>query len=215
MKDALNVNIVSNFNKLKGIVVDLGCGERPFEKDILIYAERYVGVDWSNTLHKSKIDVLADLNAKLPFDNASFDGVVSFEVLEHLSEPQMMLSEAHRILKDNGIIILSIPFQWWIHEAPWDFQRYTKYGLEYQFQKAGFINIQIVETTGFWVLWVLKLNYQLLRLTKGSYLKRNFFRPLLMLFWYLNQKIAIFLDKKWSEKNETAGYVVSANKGHK
>lgn len=120
---------------LSGIVIDLGCGERPFEFDILKYADQYIGVDWSSTLHQLRADIVADLNKPLPIEAESADHIVSFEFLEHLAEPQVMLSEAFRILRPNGRLTLSVPFQWWVHEAPWDYQRFTRYGLEYQLKK--------------------------------------------------------------------------------
>lgn len=212
MKRAINLKVLNKLHFLSGSVVDLGCGERPFEKDILKYADSYKGLDWSNSFHDTKADIIADLNKPLNIDSESIDGVVSFEVLEHLSEPDMMLNEAYRVLKKGGVIVISIPFQWWVHEAPWDYQRYTRYGLKYHFDKAGFTDIEIEETTGFWLLWILKFNYQIVRLVRGPYIMRQLIRLFLIPFWFLNQWIAIFLDKYWEEKNETAGYVVFAKK---
>lgn len=197
---------------LSGIVIDLGCGERPFESDILKYANHYIGVDWSSTLHQLKADIVADLNKPLPIETESADHIVSFEVLEHLAEPQVMLSEAFRILRPNGGLTLSVPFQWWVHEAPWDYQRFTRHGLEYQLKKAGFENIIIQPTTGFWSMWILKLNYQLTRLIRGPRIMRILIRLCLIPFWWLWQILAILLDAIWKEERETAGYFVTAQK---
>lgn len=212
IKRALNRKITHRLEKIRGSVIDLGCGLRPFELDILKYADTYIGADWSNTLHDTKADIVADLNQPLSIESQSFDSVVSFEVLEHLCEPQMMLKEANRILKKGGVLILSMPFQWWVHEEPWDYQRFTRYGLEYQLKKAGFTDIVIEETTGFWLMWILKLNYQSMRLIRGPRLVKNTTKTLLVPFWFSNQWIAIYLDKVWREDKETAGYVVTARK---
>lgn len=197
---------------LKGLIIDLGCGERPFEQDILKYADTYIGVDWSNTIHGLQAEIIADLNQPLPLPDESYDHVVSFEVLEHLSEPQVMLSEAYRILRPTGGLTLSMPFQWWIHEEPWDYQRFTRYGLEYQLKKAGFSNIVIQPTTGFWTMWILKLNYQLTKLVLGPKILRTLIRVFLIPLWWVLQMLAIFLDKFWKEDRETAGYFVTAQK---
>lgn len=211
MRAANNI-LALRFRMLTGDVIDLGCGERPHEVDILNYAKSYIGVDWSNSLHDIKADIIADLNKPLSIESESYDSVVSFEVLEHLCEPQMMLKEANRILKKKGVIVLSIPFQWWVHEEPWDYQRFTRYGLEYQFKKAGFTNIQIEEKTGFWLMWILKLNYQLKRLVRGPLLLKVIAKIFLIPFWFISQWLAIYLDSFWHEDKETAGYVVTARK---
>ena len=212
IKKVVNDRVRKNLHFLKGKVYDLGCGVRPYEQDILQNAKEYVGVDWSNCLHGQYCDIVADLNNKLPIDSEVADTIVSFEVLEHLSEPQTMLNEANRLLKNQGYLILSVPFQWCVHEAPWDFYRYTRYGLDYMLTKAGFVDINIEETTGFWEVWFLKLNYQTLRLIRGPRLVRWLVRSLLIPFWWLNQKVSPWLSRHWRAEKETAGYFVVAKK---
>lgn len=212
LKRALNRLVRDRLPTMGGIVVDLGCGTAPFRTDILGYAQQYIGVDWSNSLHDSTADVEADLSAALPFEDEMADHVVSFEVIEHLAEPGTMLREAARILRPGGKLTLSAPFQWWEHEAPWDYQRFTRHGLRYQLEKAGFTEICICNTTGFWSMWFLKLNYQLARLPRGPRLLRNAIRLPLIVFWWLNQNIAPWLDRLWQEDRECAGYFVTARK---
>jgi SAM-dependent methyltransferase len=197
---------------LHGTVVDLGCGTRPHEDEIRGHADRYVGIDWSNTPHELRADIAADLNRVLPVRDEVADCVVSFQVIEHLAEPGMMLNEAWRILKHDGLLMLSVPFQWWVHEAPWDYQRFTRYGLQYQLEKAGFTKLQIVPLSGFWSMWLLKLNYQTVRLIRGPRPVRLALRTLLVPFWWLAQVSAPVLDKYWKEENETLGYFVTARK---
>lgn len=195
-----------------GTVIDLGCGTRPFEADILLHAREYFGLDWGNTLHGTHADIIADLNRPLPIASASVDHVVTFEVIEHLAEPAAMLLESARILRSGGTLTLSAPFQWWIHEEPWDYQRFTRYGLDYQLRKAGFTDIQIKPTSGFWSMWLLKLNYQLQHLIRGPRPLQMVLRALLIPVWWLNQMVARLLDKIWPEDRETAGYFVTAHK---
>jgi SAM-dependent methyltransferase len=212
MKKAINDKIRRRLPDLSGVVIDLGCGTRPFEADILRHAARYLGVDWGSTLHGNRADVVADLNAPLPLDDSCADHVVSFEVLEHLAEPRTMLGEAFRILRKRGQLTLSVPFQWWVHEQPWDYYRYTRYGLEYMLQRAGFVDIAVTPTTGFWSMWILKLNYQTIRLIRGPTPTRAVIRAALIPCWWLNQHWASIMDRWWSEDRETAGYFVTAAK---
>lgn len=212
IKARMNALVFERVRVMSGTVVDLGCGTAPFRDDILAHASRYIGVDWSNTLHNSRADVVADLNGPLPIEDAMADHVVSFEVIEHLSDPATMLSEAARILRPGGLLTLSAPFQWWEHEAPWDYQRFTRHGLRHQLEKVGFTDIVVLNTTGFWSMWFLKLNYQLARLPRGPRLLRALIRMPLIAFWWLDQVIAPLLDKAWPEERETAGYFLTARK---
>lgn len=207
-----NEDVRKHLPLMKGVVYDLGCGKRPYEKDILTVAERYVGVDWVNTLHGLQADIAADLNQPLPIQAGVADTVVAFQVLEHLYEPQIMLGEAYRILKPRGRFFLSVPFQWWVHEAPYDFFRYTCYGLEYALKKAGFVDILVKADGGFWSMWFLKLNYQTARLIRGPHLLCCLVRGFLIPFWWLNLTIAPLLDRVWPSDEETSGYYVSARK---
>lgn len=195
-----------------GTVLDIGCGERPFENDILEHADEYIGIDWSQTLHRLHADVVADANRPLPFRDKCADHIVSLEVLEHLAEPDVMLREALRLLKPGGKLTLSMPFQWWVHEAPWDYQRYTRFGLEHHLHKAGFKDLAITPRTGFWSMWILKFNYQTARLVRGPQLLRWLLGALLAPMWWLNQSIAPSLDRLWPDERETAGYFVTATK---
>lgn len=212
IRKAVNDKARRRFPVLNGKVLDLGCGTRPFESDILKHASEYIGVDWSNTLHGLTADIAADLNEPLPIQSESIDHVVSFEVMEHLREPESMLREAFRILKNGGTITVSTPFQWWIHEAPWDYYRYTCFGHQYMFGKAGFVEVNVEPTTGFWAMWLLKLNYQTHRLVTGPGWKRRLMRAILVPCWWTNQQLGRWLDRWWREERETAGYFVTARK---
>lgn len=143
----------------EGIVIDLGCGGAPYKQDILRIAERYIGVDWQNSRHdQSNVDVYADLNKQIPFDNHYADTIVSFQVLEHLPDPNNFLSECYRILKPAGHLFITAPFMWHVHEEPHDYLRCTRYGLEILLKKTALSDINIEENTDFWQMWVSKFN---------------------------------------------------------
>jgi SAM-dependent methyltransferase len=204
--------LVNYSGAIKGTLYDLGCGEMPYRDWLRSFADRYIGVDWSNSPHDLKADIVANLNQALPIENQVADSIISLSVMEHLPEPLLFLSEAHRILKPGCAIILQVPFMWWVHEAPHDYFRYTKYGLEYLFKKAGFSKIEVLPQTGFWTTWILKLNYQSARLIRGPWLMRNLIAILLHPIWAIDQRIAPWLDKRWPCEEETAGYFVVALK---
>lgn len=211
-KKLVNDKVRAHLSLLRGTVIDLGCGTRPYEIDILGTADCYIGIDWGNTMHGTHADVIADVAQPLPIRDHAADCVVTFDVLEHVAEPGRMLAESWRILQPGGILMISVPFQWWVHEAPWDFYRYTRHGLEYLLGKAGFADVQVQATTGFWVMWVLKLNYQLAKLIRGPRPMRMLIRALLIPVWWLGQSLALLMDTAWHEEGETAGYFVVARK---
>jgi SAM-dependent methyltransferase len=197
----------------KGVLYDLGCGEAPYRSFFLCYADKYIGVDWPDSYHNTKADITADLNKPLPLVSGVADTVVSLSVLEHLCEPQIMLNEAFRILKPRGAIVLQVPWQWWIHEAPHDFFRYTPYGLIYLFEKAGFVDVVVEPQSGFFTMWILKMNYFSLRFIRGPMLLRWAIKAVLLPLWYAGQKAAPLLDtldKNWAL--EASGYFVTARK---
>lgn len=205
---------LENYSKYyKGKLVDLGCGEAPYKEYFLQYAENYIGVDWTNTLHNSKADIVSDLNKKIELEDEFADTIVSLSVMEHLCEPQVFLNESYRILKTDGVMILQVPWMWWIHEAPYDYFRYTPYGLKYIFEKAGFKDVFVQPTTGFFTTIFIKINYFSLRMIKGSNLQKKITRMCLLPFWYISQKIAPYLDslhRGWSL--ESQGFMVIAKK---
>ncbi len=175
-------------------------------------ADDYIGIDWSSTPHSLKADIVADLNEPLPVESDLADAIVSISVLEHLRRPEVMLSEAYRVLKPGGYLVLQVPFMWHIHEAPYDYFRYTKFGLEYLLSRAGFGEIQIEPTTGFWLMSALKMNYQSTRLLRGPKFISELIGLLLWPLWSISQRLGIALDRWWQSESETAGYFVVARK---
>ncbi len=202
-----NQLLQDNLILIKGRVVDLGCGTSPYKEEILHHAEEYIGVDWENSLHsQTNVDVFADLTQKLPFDDRYTDTVTCFQVMEHLPEPAFFLSECYRILKSDGRLLITVPFMWHVHEAPHDYFRYTRYGLEYLLKKQGFKNINIRETTGFWQMQILKFNYHTNRFAKGP------LKFLWLPIWFGGQIIAPLLDQVDKNPNETGSYIATAQK---
>lgn len=197
----------------KGVLYDLGCGESPYKQFFLKYADQYIGIDWADSFHDTKADIAADLNISLPIASEVADTVVSLSVLEHLCEPQTMLNEAFRILKPDGRIVLQVPWQWWVHEAPYDFFRYTPYGLAYLFNKAGFVDVVVEPQSGFFTMWILKMNYFSCHFICGPSPLRWLIKAVLLPFWYLGQSLAPLLDtmdRNWAA--ETSGYYVTARR---
>lgn len=199
---------------VKGDMVDLGCGEMPFKSYFDSYTTSYTGVEWTESLHEKRADIMADLNKPLPILDCVADTLLSISVMEHLCEPQIFLNESNRILKKSGIMILQVPWQWMIHEAPYDFFRYSPYGLKYLFENSGFTILELIPTNGYFTSAFLKFNYFTLRIVSSKpKLIRRILKIMLLPVWYLNQFMAPYLDKldkNW--ERETQGFIVIAQK---
>ena len=121
-----------------GTLLDIGAAEGWIEPH-LPAGVHYVALDYPPTgrdLYGVRPHVFADA-AHLPFLNEHFDGVVCLEVLEHVSDPATVMKEIERVLKRGGRAWISMPFLYPLHDAPFDFQRYTEFGLRRDVQRAG------------------------------------------------------------------------------
>ncbi len=118
------------------LILDAGAGEGPY-KNLFDHA-RYESADFEQ-VDKSyqKSTYVCDLK-KIPVENDRFDFIVFNQVMEHLPEPKLVLSELYRILKPGGKMIYTGPLFYEEHEQPYDFYRYTQFGLRYLLESTGY-----------------------------------------------------------------------------
>ena len=125
-----------------GNLLDLGSGASPYNNlynsDINIITLEYNS--------KRKPSVVGDAHI-LPFKNESFDFITSYEVLEHVRDPKVVISEIHRILKSSGSCAISVPMTWGLHYEPYDFRRFTNHGLVAMLEDNNF-NIRLIRKIG-------------------------------------------------------------------
>jgi SAM-dependent methyltransferase len=128
--DIIHENIQPIHEKVK----DFKKGSRYLQKI------NYIGLDMQQTGHNhsfSEVDVFYD-EKKIPFEAETFDAVFSGEVFEHIFNLEEMLDELHRVLKKDGKMLITVPFIWGEHERPYDFARYTSFGIKDILEKKGF-----------------------------------------------------------------------------
>jgi SAM-dependent methyltransferase len=111
--------------RVRGRLMDLGCGNQPFKGWYGPLVDEVVPVDAAPIPGV----VVVDLGEPLPFEDESFDTVLCTSVLEHVDNPELAMGEIARVLRSGGHALVTVPFLYPTHEAPYDFQRYTHYGL--------------------------------------------------------------------------------------
>jgi SAM-dependent methyltransferase len=133
----------------------------------------------------------------LPIKDQSVDIVFATQVIEHVTKPDLMVRECKRVLRPHGCLILSGPFYWPLHEEPYDFFRFTKYGFAQLLSDAGFSEWQIREDGGDWAQLMLSVS---LRLNS---------RLLIPMMCAVNL-IGAFLDAMTTSRKSPANYTLMA-----
>lgn len=180
-------------------ILDFGCGSKPY-KNLFSKADLYIGIDIENSGHyhgDSKVDVY--YNGKdIPFPDNSFDAIVCFEVLEHVFNIDEVLKELWRVVKPKGQLLISIPFAWDEHETPYDFARYTSFGITYLLEKNGFKVISQKKTTTYYLaLCQLRIAYLVQHVLPNGRFLGNLSQLLIVLPLTLS---ALLLDKFYPKR---------------
>jgi len=136
-------SIRTEASAMHGILLDFGCGSRPYET--LFTVEKYIGLDIENSGHPASLkraDIWYD-GRVIPLPDSSVDHVFAAEVFEHVFNSSELFREILRVLKPGGTFLLTCPFIWPLHEQPYDFARYTPFALDAELEKAGFTHIRV------------------------------------------------------------------------
>jgi SAM-dependent methyltransferase len=130
------------------LVLDAGAGHGPYRAHF--GHTRYEAADFERVPGKGYDGnhYVCDL-AAIPVEPHRYDLVLLSQVLEHLPEPTAVLTELHRVLKPGGRIWASAPLFYIEHEKPYDFYRYTQFGLRHVFEASGFSDLEIEWLEGY------------------------------------------------------------------
>ncbi len=129
------------------VVADIGAGKAPYKKHLKF--DKYIAIDRESREEGSSIQI-NDLMDGIPLEAESVDLVICTEVLEHVPRPQFLCNEIYRILRPGGVALLTTPMVWPLHEEPYDFFRYTKYGVKYLLAQSRFSSVEIRPSNGYW-----------------------------------------------------------------
>lgn len=181
-RNRLLKSITEYSSELKGILLDFGCGSKPYKS--LFTVKEYIGLDFENPGHphlNEQIDVFYD-GEKIPFPNEYFDSVFSSEVFEHVFNLEEILKEINRVMKVDGKILITCPFAISEHESPHDFARYSSFAIKHLFEKSGFQIIEQCKTGNsletIFQLWIMYIHQHITPFVKKIPFIRSAFRLL-------------------------------------
>lgn len=195
-------------------LIDVGCGSKPYKK--LFNSKNYVGIDIQNEGHdhsNEDIDVFYD-GKKFPFEDRSFEIALCNQVLEHVFNPEEFIGEISRVLKNNGKLILTVPFLWDEHEKPFDYARYSSYGIKHLLERNGFEVIDQKKTNSHFGIIFIILNMILFKLFLSKSVKLNLLTNTLILF-PINVLSVLFSIFNLKSQDLYIDNVVFAQKKHK
>lgn len=161
--------IKQNAHSMTWTMMDFWCGEKPYQS--LFKVDTYIWVDYEKTWHNNTdnpVDVYRD-GKTLPFDDNMFDSVLASEVFEHVFTIDDILQEIRRTMKAWWKLLITIPFAIHEHEVPYDFARYTSYGIKAILERNGYKIISI-QQAGSYRQTILQLMIRFLwKITETNY----------------------------------------------
>lgn len=228
MRERIEVNVLDQINMMREAqcvltpadrVLDAGAGEGRYKR--FLKHTRYVAIDFGLgdlLWNYEALDSVADVH-RIPFANATFDGVVCTQVLEHVRYPEQVIGELARVLRPGGHLFLSAPQSWHQHQKPHDYFRFTSFALDAMFRSAG-LTPQYIRPMGgyFWALsYELQMMHYWLFPPPETGRRRSIFGALGSLLiripcLFLLPLPLYYLDRLDQLQDKTMGYVCHCRK---
>ncbi|OGC88924.1 hypothetical protein A2419_01005 [Candidatus Adlerbacteria bacterium RIFOXYC1_FULL_48_26] len=193
--------------ELSGSVLDLGGDKRSNYKD---FFKGEFSVTTLNLDEKTHPDITHDLEFPLPVENASFDGVLLINVLEHVFEYRQLIEGAAGAMRPGGTMVIVVPFLFPVHPSPRDFHRFTSDALTQELERVG-LKVLSIEALGG---GVFSAGYVLLdRLLPKPLRLCNFytFRYVVYALDNLASQAAKITGKKYRSEDYALGFCVKAS----
>lgn len=185
----------------RGRMLDYGSGGQPYRALFEPVVEVYVTADVA-AYGALVPDVLIEPNRRLPLQSGSFDTILSSQTLEHVPDPVFYLGECARLLAPGGRLILTAPMQWRHHEVPYDYLRFTRYGLARILEDQGFQVEDMASTGGaFALIGQILLNH----LNERKIYRRSVIR--------LINRVSLWLDRRYPDGDDVINWMCIARRG--
>ena len=201
-----NINDLLDFyiNKYaEGVLLEVGSGGSYLKDRYFNSVENWVTSDYDI---RAKVDIRCD-GQSLPFKENLFDTILCIDVLEHVPNPHQMIAELVRVLKPGGVLILSTPFFFYLHESPNDFTRFSKFGLINLFQNNKMSVIDLKPTGGIIATLGILITASIVHIFYRFKYLCNFFLLINKYLQKLLQPIDLFINK--NEKFCQGNFVIS------
>jgi SAM-dependent methyltransferase len=156
-----------------------------------LYTAQDIGIIAFDIYQSGFVQVIAD-GHRVPLRSQSVDGVVIQAVLEHVLEPELVVSELRRVLRPGGIVYADTPFMQQVHEGPYDFTRYTESGHRYLFRHFAEVSSGAVGGVGTSLIWSIAYFF------RGLFRSRGAGRMARVMFFWL----------RWFDRIIPAGYAI-------
>lgn len=140
----VTLRLINSF--VKGKLIDLGCGSMPYRQFIADKVTAYDGLEFYPST--PEVTYVGDIQNMSMIESDSYDSAICLEVLEHVTDPFRAMGEIYRILKNSGILVLSLPHLNRLHMEPHDYYRFTHYGMRHLLESAGFKVIALEKRGG-------------------------------------------------------------------
>lgn len=128
---------------ITGNVLDVGSGRYRRYTPLFTNMKSYKTLDRDG---EWKPDIIGSAES-IPLEDNSIDSIICTQVLEHVQHPWVALKEMQRVLKPNGVLLLTVPQLNELHEIPHDYYRYTRWGLETLMTEAG-LKVEVMDQRG-------------------------------------------------------------------
>ena len=203
------------------LILDAGAGESVYKH--LFSHCKYLAIDLAvgeSRWNYTNLDYIGPLD-NMPIENDLFDAVLCTQVFEHLEWPRESAKEICRVIKPGGKLYLTVPMAQNEHQVPYDFFRYTSFGLRSIFKHAGFQYVKVNPFGGIWVRWAYELPRGLSIFPPSGLFSRTpniigiVLLPLKIVMFgivRLLQVIFFWLDRFDNKKNDPWGWSCEATK---
>jgi SAM-dependent methyltransferase len=129
---------------IRGRLLDAGAGNQPYRDWYSGLVDECVAIDAAPI---EGLDALAMID-RLPLREQSFDTVLATEVLEHVEDAERAAAEIFRVLRPGGYLLATVPYLYPTHEPPYDYRRFTHFGLQKLLERHGFCGVKVFAKGG-------------------------------------------------------------------